>query len=334
MTSKKETNKSKQRLIRKTKRKLSRKQQLYEPDKKMKSKDLTVNFTYLPNADEKDDNLIGSWIITNINNDTGKFKGGAKVCSGRNDPPIETYNAVFDILYRDRNTLQNLINQYTADINLPGNSNASLKGGTGDMNVVAIQKTYMDSIGNNTIIIDIYEIDRTNHTVVGPNISHFTAHRGSNVGKFQAVGFKNNVGSSHIQTDMLRDVTTFGTKWKMCATFDCNNVDDPSIGNINFHLEKENIPVRNPAASAELQRCLLQHIDSITNFMTNFDINPLATDTELREMLIDKLADVCFDIISDKNKRRVDPNTSGKRGHGYYRNSRYRSKNNWTLDEV
>jgi hypothetical protein len=38
MPSKKETNKSKQRLIRKTKRKLIRKQQLYEPDKKMKSK--------------------------------------------------------------------------------------------------------------------------------------------------------------------------------------------------------------------------------------------------------------------------------------------------------
>ena len=137
MPSKKNNNKKNEnKNSKKTSNKTNKKQiasspPIYEPNKKAKSKDLVVNFTYLPNTDEKDEYLIGSWIIKKISKDTGKYKGGAKVCSGRNDPPIETYNAVFDILYSDRNSLQNLINQYTADINLPGNSNASLKGGTG-----------------------------------------------------------------------------------------------------------------------------------------------------------------------------------------------------------
>jgi hypothetical protein len=341
MPSKKNNNKKNEnKNSKKTSNKTNKKQiasspPIYEPNKKAKSKDLVVNFTYLPNTDEKDEYLIGSWIIKKISKDTGKYKGGAKVCSGRNDPPIETYNAVFDILYNDPTTLQKLINNYTVDINKSENLNASLIGGSGDMNVIAIPRTYMDSTGNNTIIIDIREFNRTNYTVVGPNISHFTAHRGSDVGKFQAVGFKNNVGSSHIQTDILRKVTTFGTRWNMCATFDCNKVEDLSIRNVDFHLEKQNIPVRNPSASPELQNCLLQHIDSITDFMCNeIDIKHLTTDMELREMLIDKLADVCVDIISDKNKIRVDQNTIGRRVHGKYRNSRYSSKNNWTLDEV
>ena len=340
MPSKKQTNKTNQRLIRKTKRKVSRKKQLSQPTRQVKSEGLDVNFTYVPNTDEKDKSLIGSWIITKLNNDTGKFKGGAKVCSGRRDAPIETYNAVFDLIYNSPDILQRLINQFTIDINVPGNLNAHLKGhvrGMPDgMNVIAKPKCYTDSGGNRIIVIEIVEFDRTNFTVVGTTISHYTAHQGNDPARFQAIGFNANIGSSHVQTDNLgRANATFGTKWRMCATFDCNAAVDPSFDNVVFKLEKENIHVRNPHASAELQNCLLQHIDSITDFMCNeIDINHLTTDMAIREMLLDKLADVCIDIRSDKGKKRVDPNTSGRRHHGNYPPSRYSGNNNWTLHEV
>lgn len=310
MPSKKRTNKSNQRLIRKTTRKLSSKKQLSQPTRQVKSEDLDVNFTYVPNTDEKDEYLIGSWIITKINNDTGKFKGGAKVCSDDiNGRPIETYNNIFDTLLTMRRNFEIYLN---SNINNDIKLNGSLReNGNAALNLNSKVRHAFDYMTNNPMII----IDMIDNANPGSRIAHATIHRVGTTGVDMTRGDMENfqplpplkgrhakVGATHIQQAICSNIT-FSTRWKMCAENNC--VSDPTIDNSTFTLECENFHSRGRTKSVDRRHCLLRHLGLITNFMCdpnyfNININPMRNDMRLRNALVDELRNVC-----DRDRRRT-----------------------------
>ena len=296
MPSKKRTNKSNQRLIRKTTRKLSSKKQLSQPTRQVKSEDLDVNFTYVPNTDEKDEYLIGSWIITKLNNDTGKFKGGAKECSDINARPTETYNSIFD-------TLLTMIRNFERYLNLNINNDINLNGslrqkGNAALNLTSNVRSGVDSIAHNPMII-IDMVDTANRH---SSIAHATMHRVGTTGRdmknFQPLrpllGLHAKVGATHIQQAIGNNIT-YSTRWNMCAENNCVSV--PTIENSTFTLECDNFHSRGRTKSENRKNCLLAHLRLITNFMcdrNNFNIDhPMRTDIQLRNELVSALIIEC-----------------------------------------